>query len=183
MSKKIVRDELVHDGEYVQYIDRHFVDMNGNLGIWEMVRRKTFGRIVQVAGVTPDNHLVCIKIYRIPVQDYVLELPAGLMDKQGESEAEMAKRELLEETGYVGDEPELLVAGTFNAGLTGDELAIYLIRNAKAEQKPQPEGAEDIQVMTIPMARVLDFLRQSKLKVDVKIAGVLPFLAEKFHAD
>ena len=58
MSIKIVRDELVHDGEYVQYIDRHFVDMNGNPGIWEMVRRKTFGRIVQVAGVTPDNHLV-----------------------------------------------------------------------------------------------------------------------------
>ena len=182
MSIKILKDELVYDGQYVQLIRRHFVDMQGRPGVWEMVRRKTFGRIVKVAAVTSDNQLVFIKIYRIPVKDYILELPAGIMDKPGESETEMAKRELLEETGYVGDEPEFLIAGPFNAGLVEDEIAIYLIRNAKAVKAPQHEAAEDIQVMTVPVPNVLVFLQKSKMKVDVKTACVLPFLAEKLSA-
>lgn len=97
---KLIRDEVGYDGEFIRVIRRHFRAPNGNPGVWELVRRKnTHGRIIMIAAVTAEKELILEKIFRIPLNDYVLELPAGLMDKAGESEQEAVGRELLEETG------------------------------------------------------------------------------------
>lgn len=45
--------------------------------------------------------MLFIKIFRIPVNKYVIEWPAGFID-EGETGIEAAIRELKEEGGYVG---------------------------------------------------------------------------------
>ena len=56
-------------------------------------------------GVCPDSgkkELLIEKIFRMPLNKYVLELPAGMQDA-GETDAGLsAIRELKEETGYEG---------------------------------------------------------------------------------
>lgn len=176
---KILRDEVVYDGKFIRVIKRHFLDRAGHKIFWEMAERKTHGRIVAIVAITPKREIILEKCFRVPLKDYVIELPAGLMDKKGESEEEAIKRELLEETGYAVPKVKLLTAGPFNSGLTNDELAIYLGMNARRVSKPKPECSEDIKIIKVPVAKLLDFIKKAQksgVKVDIKLPVILPFL-------
>ena len=178
---KLGRDRIVHEGKFIRTIHRDFIGTQGKPEVWEMIQRKIHGRIVGVVALTKKNELVMNKIYRVPLKSYILEFPAGLSDKKGESEISLARRELLEETGYAAKKFELLMRGPYNSGLTADELSLYLARNAKKVREPEPENAEDIEVVLIPLARFYHALTrpQKGLKVDIKNFGVLELLRKK----
>lgn len=56
---------------------------------------------VLIIAINEDKKIVLEKNYRRGVDDFVYELPAGWIEK-GESPEKAAKRELSEETGFVG---------------------------------------------------------------------------------
>lgn len=174
---KIVRDEVVFEGAFIRTIKRYFKDKNGHEQVWEMVERKNCKRIVVIAAITPEKEIILEKIYRVPFKNYVIELPAGLMDIEGEPEESAARRELLEETGYAVDEISLLDSGPFNTGLLKDELAVFLGLNAVKIKEPELESSEDIAIIKVPLKNLLNFLAGSPLKHDVKIPMVLAHLA------
>ncbi len=178
MKLEIERDEIVYDGQFIKLIRRYFRDSDGTEKVWEMVKRKTFGKIVSIAAITPKNELILEKSYRIPLRAYTLELPAGLMDKPGESESDAIIRELLEETGYGIKTAELLLHGPFNSGLSADDLAIYLGRNAEYVQKQELESGEDIEVILVPLPELSSYLENARKEMyaDIKITAILPFL-------
>lgn len=160
-----MRDQVVYDGKFIRTIRRFFLDRAGHKIFWEMIERKTRGkrkRIVAIVAITPKREIILEKSFRVPLKDYTIELPAGLMDKKGESEEDAIKRELLEETGYAVSKVQLLTAGHFNSGLTNDELAIYLGKNAKKISEPKPECSEDIEIIKVPVKKLFSFIKKSQ---------------------
>lgn len=176
MKHKILKDEIIYNGKFIEVKKRHFLGQGKKPGIWEIVKRKTYGKIISIAAITENNELILEKIFRIPLNDYVIELPAGLMDEKDESEEECVKRELLEETGYKVDKVNLLTSGPFNTGLTSDEMAIYLGKQAELIQKPELDLEEDIEVIKVSLKNLPDYLLNSKIKVDLKIWAVMYFI-------
>ncbi len=183
MNRRITigNDRIAYKGKFLTTIHREFRGTHGAKGVWEMVKRNIHGRIVGVVAITKENKIVMNKIYRVPLKSYILEFPAGLTDKKGESEITLARRELLEETGYATKKFELLVRGPYNAGLTSDELSLYLARGARKVKEPEHENAEDIEVVTIPLSRFSRYLTHPPkgLRIDVKTFGVLYLLRKK----
>lgn len=99
---RITKREVVFDGKYLQVVRKEFNTDTGEGGTWEAVQRKNIygkGAVVIVA-LTKDGEVVLERNWRVPLESFVIQFPAGLTDREGESEEETAKRELLEETGY-----------------------------------------------------------------------------------
>jgi len=175
-----IRDRIVFDGTYIQVIDRTFRNRAGGVGHWEAVRRKTHGRIVAIVPVTPKREVILTKIYRVPMERWVIEFCAGLADKRGESEVSLARRECLEETGYHVGRVKRIMTGPFNAGLLADEMSVFLGTNAVRVQEQELEDSEAIEVLKIPIKRLRTFLKHPPrgTVVDIKLFGLLPFVEQ-----
>lgn len=174
---EITDDNIRYEGKYIELVERGYIGSDGKEHTWEMIRRKTKGPIVAIAAITPDQEIVLEKSFRVPFNTFVLELPAGLMDRAGESEEDAVRRELLEETGYVVDDVIPLITGPFDTGLATDELSIFAGTNARKMRAPALEEGEEIEVITVPLRELIELMtRQEELKVDIKTASVVPLL-------
>lgn len=179
---EILGEEVVFDGRFIVVSKVFFKGSDGNTYIWEKVKRKTFGKIVSICAITKNKEIVLNKIFRIPANKYVIEFPAGLMDKPGEDPADTVKRELVEETGYTFEgTAELLLEGPFNAGLLADELMVFYASGAWKEKEPRLEPAEDIEVITVHLDSLVEFVLNppSGCLPDMKLLSVLPVLQRK----
>lgn len=127
-------------------------------GRWEFVSRTNSSGAVFILAVTPQQELVLVEQYRIPLQAHTIELPAGMIgDEQhlrDETLFESALRELEEETGYRGRSAELLLSGPVAPGLTSEML--HLVRVGELERVHEGGGVdgEDIRVHVVPLAGI-----------------------------
>jgi len=102
-------------------------------------------------GVVPlddQDRVLMIRQYRPAVRRYLWELPAGLLDEDGESAADTAARELVEEVGITASEWHVLVDVYSSAGMSDEAYRIYLARglSAKAEDfQPGVDEESDLQ--------------------------------------
>ena len=59
---------------------------------------------VNIIPITKDNEVIMIKQFRHGTEEITLEIPGGMTDREDDSPKDAALRELIEETGYIGDE-------------------------------------------------------------------------------
>ena len=132
-----------------------------------------------VYAVTEDGEkLVLVRQYRYPVNDYLYELPAGLIEPE-ETASEAACREMIEETGwklevYEGGEPAFRRGFFLAQGLT-DESGSMIFGTVTENVGQQMENTEDIQVILADRQEVLRILRSgaSVPRYNKGLAGIL----------
>lgn len=84
---------------------------------------------VGVVALDDDGQVVLIRQYRHPVRDWLVELPAGLLDVPGERAAVTAARELAEETGLTAGRWDVLVDLRNSPGLSDEAVRVFLARD------------------------------------------------------
>lgn len=80
---------------------------------------------VVIVPVTPDGKVLFVRQFRYAIDDYLLELPAGLIDP-GEDPIESAKRELVEEVSHEAGTIRELCKVYISPGYTQEMTTIYL---------------------------------------------------------
>jgi 8-oxo-dGDP phosphatase len=103
---------------------------------------------VAVLAMDADERILAIQQYRHPIRARDWEIPAGLLDEEGESPLAAAKRELAEEADLVADRWDLLVDITTSPGGSNEFLRIYLARNLHATSMPYPRTEEEADIVT-----------------------------------
>jgi len=127
---KIIRTKRVFKGKYLNVEETSFVSKQGVKRTWEYITRDNPFPFVSVFALTKDKKVILEKNYRVPVQDQVLELPAGINDVEGETEQEAVARELFEETGYRSEKMIPVVQYTINAGRSTEIGSFYFAPDA-----------------------------------------------------
>jgi ADP-ribose pyrophosphatase len=89
-----------------------------------------------IVALTGDDRVLAVRQYRPSVERYTVELPSGLVDP-GESPAQAAQRELLEETGYAAGEVELLGPMIPEAGRLCNRLWTCFARGVQRMAEPE----------------------------------------------
>jgi ADP-ribose pyrophosphatase len=127
-TPSIKKKKTLLEGQYLRFMLTTYVDAYGAERQWEAFERVNCNGIVVIVPVTNEGETILTKQFRPPVNNYVIEFPAGLNDKGGTLE-EAAKRELLEETGYSAKELTFLTEGPMSSGASGEILTAYLARD------------------------------------------------------
>lgn len=97
---------------------------------------------VAVLAINDLGQIGFIRQYRATFDDLLLEIPAGTRDVEGEPPLATAKRELLEELGYVADEWTLLGRFMNSPGWTNQVMTVYEARQL-TERERDPAGPEE----------------------------------------
>jgi len=108
---------------------------------------------VNVIALTTEGEVVLVRQFRHGTREFTLEIPGGQVDA-GETAAAAAVRELREETGYAGDGPVPIGIVTPNPAFQDNHCHTYLIENCRRVGEPRPDGGEDLEVLTRPLADV-----------------------------
>jgi ADP-ribose pyrophosphatase len=100
----------LHEGKWLRLKKR---------GHWEYAERTNEGGLaVIIIAATPENKIVFVEQFRVPVNCKTIEMPAGIVGDihAGESLELAAERELLEETGWLAHKIDYLLTGPSSAG-------------------------------------------------------------------
>lgn len=95
---------------------------------------------VSVIAMTPAREILFVRQFRPVVRRETLELPAGHVERR-ESPEDAARRELLEETGYVARDLELLGSLTPDVGRLANRMWCYFA--AGVEPSARAHDRED----------------------------------------
>jgi ADP-ribose pyrophosphatase len=132
--------------------------------------RESHGFSVAFA-LTPDEHVVLVRQYKHGARRMVLELPAGSIEA-GETPATCVQRELAEETGFVGDAPELIHSYLADPTNSNGSFHLFLIRNATERVAQAFDPTEDISVELAPIGALRAMIRDGRIDTGSQVASV-----------
>jgi len=178
------------DTEYLKLYNAEYINKNGKPKNWSIASRKDLATlknnyfngtednvdavIIVATHVDKDTHadenkLVVIKQFRVPLNDYVYEIPAGLIDP-GEDFETTVKRELKEETGLdllKIDYSKTKSKTYISTGMTDESAALVYCSCLGEISKAYLEPDEDIEIMLLSKQEAKSLI-ESKKKIDIK---------------
>jgi len=171
----ILDTEMLHDGGWLklrrercrtntgQIIDPYYIlDFEG----W-----------VLTIPVTIDRKLLLLEHYRHGLRRISWEFPSGL-GEPGETPIEGAERELIEETGYAGDNARILGRLAPNPAIQSNYMSVVLITGAKPVAKPALEPGEELKVHMLSVEQVSEMVADNRMYHALNVAA---FALAKAH--
>lgn len=178
--RPVTARELVFSGA-VWDVAREHVDLGGD----EPVQRDKVVHpgAVGVLALDDDGRVLLLRQYRHPVRHELWEVPAGLLDEDGEAPQDAAARELAEEADLVAGRYDVLVEWYSSPGGSDEAVRVYLARDLTpvAEQDRFAREHEEAQMLTrwVPLDEARDAVLAGRLHNPTAVVAVLAAVAAR----
>ena len=173
--------EVGKDGKVSDY--PYFVASRREGDALEAVSKQNKADGVLVCALTDEEEpaILFIEVFRPPLNDYVVEFPAGLMAPEDESPLEAARRETREETGFTLKDVRLLCPPSpTTSGLT-DELVAVVEGKIDAQCARGLEEFEDIDYRFVKLSKVREYFATCGHHVALNTRLVVEMILERYH--
>jgi len=144
--EKTVRSDRVFQGKILSVRVDTVLLPDGREATREIVEHNG---AVAVIALDDEGFVYLVKQYRKPVEEVLLEIPAGKLDP-GEDPLDCARRELSEETGLVAGEWERIFKYYSTPGFTSEVVHVYVARDVE-QHAANPESDEFVEVVRMPL--------------------------------
>ena len=130
---------------------------------------------VAILALDDEDRVLLIQQYRHPIRHRDWELPAGLLDVDGEAPLDAARRELAEEADLVAAHWEPLVSSWTTPGGNNEMIHIFLATGVAAASSAHDREDEeaDIRVEWVPLADAVDAVLGGRMHNGILTIGVL----------
>ena len=160
---KIKEIKTLVETKFISLYDIKYLNKNNQEKSWTVASRKSkdilegiylenkkdkVDAVIICAYHKQQNKLVIIKEFRVPINKYIYELPAGLVDSDDDNFEETVIRELKEETGSAA--------------------FVYCICDGEVS-KDYLEDDEDIEAILISQDEAKDILKNSSTPLDIRV--------------
>ncbi len=129
---------------------------------------------VNVIALTKDEKIVLIEQFRQGTNEMTLEIPGGMVD-EGEEPLQCAKRELLEETGFVAKEMIYLGKSHPNPALQENSMFHFLALDSEKSGETKFDEHEDIIIKLVKTSEVRKLIKNGEITHSLVIAGFYKF--------
>lgn len=168
MNYRIVKSEVIFRGKvFNTKVDRIEYD-SGNKSVREVAEHPGGAVVVPV---TSDGKIVMVTQHRYPMNEILIELPAGKLGK-GEDPQLCAVRELEEETGYKSDNIKELGSIYTTPGYSTEKLWIYLAKDLKPGDHNREEGEAGMEVFEFSLKEVEEKIYNGEIVDGKTICGI-----------
>ncbi len=169
MNFKLVKSEIIREGYVFDLkVDQIQYD-SGNNSVREVAIHHGGAVVVPVKD---DGKIVFVSQYRYPLDKFLIELPAGKLEK-GEDPDLCAPRELEEETGYRSANIVKLGSIYTTPGFCTEELHIYMAKDLTPGPTRREEGEYGMQTLEFTMEEINEKIRSGEIKDAKTISGIL----------
>lgn len=130
---------------------------------------------VAIVALDDEGRVLLIQQYRHPIRHRDWELPAGLLDVEGEEPLTAARRELAEEADLVAAHWEPLVSSWTTPGGNDEIIHVFLatgVASSGAAHEREDEEA-DIRVEWVPLADAVSAVLEGRMRNGILAIGVL----------
>ena len=130
---------------------------------------------VGVVALDDSGRVMLIKQYRHPVGEALWELPAGLLDVEGEQALAAAQRELGEEAGLKAERWNVLVDLLTSPGMTNEATRVYLARDISdvSEQRSDEDEEADLELAWVDLDEAVLSIMSGGIRNALAVAGLL----------
>jgi 8-oxo-dGTP pyrophosphatase MutT (NUDIX family) len=176
----VIQKKILWEGKFLRSVLINYnVRCNSSNNVeardWEAFERVNCDGVIGIVPFTDNDEVILIRQFRPPINGFVIELPAGLVDP-GESFEQAVRRELIEETGYEAGDVQFLAEGPMSSGASSEILSVYVATGLRHVGIGQRDETENIEVLPVQLSNVsarLEELRQSGDHIDLKIYGMI----------
>ena len=184
---KIKEIKTLVETKFIGLYDIKYLNKNNQEKSWTVASRKSkdilegiylenkkdkVDAVIICAYHKEKNKLVIIKEFRVPINKYIYELPAGLVDSDDDNFEETVIRELKEETGLnvIEIKKDLSPNQVYlSPGMTDESAAfVYCICDGEVS-KDYLEDDEDIEAILISQDEAKDILKNSSTPLDIRV--------------
>ena len=150
-------------------------------GTWEYAERTNARAAVIIIALTPEDRLLLVEQFRIPIDAFSIEMPAGLVGDLEESETleSAATRELVEETGWRADQIHYVMGGPSSSGMSNEQVVFVRATGLVRVGPGGGDASENIIVHEVPRGEAAAWLNARRLEgysIDPKLYAGLYFL-------
>jgi ADP-ribose pyrophosphatase len=169
--EKWITKEVIYHGKIFSLLGGEVALDNGDRRVREYVQHPGGVAIVPVV----DRSVILIRQFRIAIGRELIELPAGLLEKD-EEPLQCAERELEEEIGYRAR--ELIPAASYfsSVGFADERMHIFLALGLE-KTKRKPEDDERIRQVIMPVEIIEEKLAAQVFEDAKTIVGLRELLA------
>lgn len=185
MSKTIVKDlKVLAKTNFLSLYNADYINKGGKEKTWTIATRKSkealeeqffqgkedkMDAVVILAYHKEEKKLVAIRQFRVPLNNYVYELPAGLIDNNDDI-ISTVERELKEETGLKLEEVIENKIGNklyLSPGMTDESVALVYCTCSRKISTENLEEDEDIETILLSKEDAIKILNSNE-RCDIK---------------
>ena len=170
----LIERRPIHKGRIVDLSVDTVRFPNGKTGELELIRHSGASAVLPVLSDpdAEDPQILLIRQYRYAAGGYMLEVPAGRPDREGEDWEVCARRELEEETGMVAGAMTKLTTIFTTPGFTDEQIHLFMATNlTTGTGKLDDDEFLDTEVMLLSQA--LEKIRDGEISDGKTICTIL----------
>ena len=161
---KTISTRTLVDNYHVK-VDKNKVELPGGAVIDDFYTI-TIPDAAMVAAITEDNCILLKSEFRYAIGSDVIECPAGMFEKSETDPLVVAKRELLEETGYTAKDWTYLGPTLESTSKLTNRMHLFLATGAMKVDDQHLDANEHLSVLKLPLAEAADMVMSGKINAN-----------------